>query len=460
MAFFQETLGPNGVITDEATLTQYNEDWLQQFKGRSSVCLRPTNAEEVSAIMKHCNQRRLAVVPQGGNTGLVGGSVPLHDEVVLSTQRMNNILDFDETSGIVTVQAGVILEQLETYLHERDHTVPLDLGAKGSCHIGGNISTNAGGLRLLRFGSLKGSVLGLEGVLADGTIVDNCTGLRKDNTGYDFKQLFIGAEGTLGVITKASILVPPKSPAVHVAFLAVPDFIAARRLLHKAKRECGEILSAFEFMDRKSLDVVLEQQEGCRDPFSERHPIYVLIETMGSNEEHDAEKLNSFLERAMVDGFVLDGTIAQDGNQVAGLWNLRERISESLTKYGALYKYDISIPGDKMYDIVNELQEHIGDQGNCVGFGHMGDGNLHLNITTPDFSDDMLHKIEDFIYPWTANAQGSVSAEHGIGFQKKGKLHYSKDHDSIALMARLKKLFDPQGILNPYKVIPDEYVLK
>ncbi|OWM88827.1 hypothetical protein CDL15_Pgr020781 [Punica granatum] len=256
ISYFKEILGEKNVIQDEDTLLSANTDWMHKYRGSSKLLLLPRTTEEVSSILKYCNSRCLAVVPQGGNTGLVGGSVPVFDEVIINVSSMNNVISFDKVSGILVCEAGCILENLISFLDNRGFIMPLDLGAKGSCQIGGNVSTNAGGLRLLRYGSLHGNVLGLEAVLANGEVLDMLGTLRKDNTGYDLKHLFIGSEGSLGIVTKVSILTPPKLSSVNVAFLACKDYFSCQKLLLEAKRKLGEILSAFEFLDEQSMALV------------------------------------------------------------------------------------------------------------------------------------------------------------------------------------------------------------
>jgi len=349
------------------------------------------------------------VVPQGGKTGLVGGSVPVFDEIVLSTSLMNQIKSFDEISGIVICQSGVVLSALDSYLEEKGYTIPIDLGAKGSCQIGGNVATNAGGVRLLRYGSLHGTVLGLEVVQADGKIIDCLTALRKDNTGYDIKQLFIGSEGTLGIITAVSLLTPSKPKSVHVAFLACDSFDTVCKVFLKAKQEMGEIISAIEFLDRGSMDLVLTHKIGARDPFVEKHPYYVLIETSGSNAEHDEIKLNTFLEDAINNSTISDGAVAQQETQIKELWALRESISESLQREGVVYKYDISLPLNQFEPIAKEMRNRLGNNVNVVIFGHIGDGNLHLNMSTPKFDPEVFKKIEPYVYEFTSKQRRSIS---------------------------------------------------
>ncbi|XP_031224383.1 D-2-hydroxyglutarate dehydrogenase, mitochondrial isoform X4 [Mastomys coucha] len=402
-----ECIIPGRVITDPEQLQACNVDWLKTVRGCSKVLLRPQTSEEVSQILRHCYKRNLAVNPQGGNTGMVGGSVPVFDEVILSTALMNQVISFHDVSGILVCQAGCVLEELSRYVQERDFIMPLDLGAKGSCHIGGNVATNAGGLRFLRYGSLRGTVLGLEVVLADGTILNCLTSLRKDNTGYDLKQMFIGSEGTLGVITAVSIVCPPRPKAVNVAFL--------------------------------------------------ESPFYVLVETSGSSAGHDSEKLTNVLEQVLNSGLVTDGTMATDQRKVQMLWALRERITEALSRDGYVFKYDLSLPVERLYDLVIDLRTRLGPRAkHVVGYGHLGDGNLHLNVTAEAFSQELLGALEPYVYAWTAEQRGSVSAEHGLGFKKKNVLGYSKPPVAMKLMQQLKAMLDPKGILNPYKTLPDQ----
>lgn len=486
VAHFRNVLGrPEAVLTDLDDTAPFNVDWLKKYKSESQhqLVLKPKTTEEVSQILKYCNERGLPVVPQGGNTGLVGGSVPVFDEIVLSTSAMNSVVDFDEVSGILVCEAGCILENLDTYVAKRGYMMPLDLGAKGTCQIGGNVSANAGGLRLLRYGSLHGTVLGVEAVLADGTVIDCLSTMRKDNTGYDLKQLFIGSEGTLGVVTKVSILTPPRSSSVNVALLGCEDFEAVQRAFVEAKKHLGEVLSAVEFMDRQSLDMVLSQQDWHKDPLETNCPYYILIETSGSNSTHDMEKLEAFLEDAMGSGTVVDGTVAQDTVQARKLFAIREDITLALSSRGYVYKYDLSLPISQYYRIVEETREKLTPLGaEVVCFGHLGDCNLHLNISTLEYDEKVFSAIEPFVFeftckyyqqllrclrkghaltmmvcfflPSTAKHRGSISAEHGIGTHKPSYLHLSKSENAIALMKQMKNMMDPKGILNPYKVLP------
>jgi len=456
---FRSMLGETGLISDASDLEQYNRDWMGKYRGSSQVALRPKTTEDVSKILQYCNERRIAVVPQGGNTGLVGGSVPVRDEVILSTSMMNKILEFDEVSGIVVCEAGCVLENLDTFLAGKGHRMPLDLGAKGSCQIGGNVATNAGGSRFVRYGSLRSSVLGMEVVLANGTVVDMLTTLKKDNTGYDLKQLMIGSEGTLGVITKLAIATPRRLTSVNAALLGLDTFDDVRQLLILAKSSLGEILSAFEFMDLEAVELGLQHLHGVRDPLESRHKFYVLLETCGSNEAHDQEKLETFLSGAFEQGTIVDGVIAQDQTQMDSFWTLREGLPEALLKEGkaTTFKYDVSLPLKDFYSLVDETRTRLGSTSSAtVGWGHIGDGNLHLNIAVRNAKDNdaVRELMEPFVYEWVSSRRGSISAEHGLGQMKAEKIFYSKPQAAVETMKLIKGALDPNGILNPHKMLP------
>ncbi|KAJ6378878.1 hypothetical protein OIU78_028985 [Salix suchowensis] len=433
-------LGEKNVVQDEDRLETANIDWMHKYKGFSKLLLLPRNTEEVSKILEYCNSRRLAVVPQGGNTGLVGGSVPVFDEVIINVGSMNKIIAFDKVSGILVCEAGCILENLISYLDNQGFVMPLDLGAKGSCQIGGNVSTNAGGLRFVRYGSLHGNVLGLEAVLANGDVLDMLGTLR--------------SEGSLGIVTKVSILTPPKLSSVNIAFLACEDYLSCQKLLSEAKRKLGEILSAFEFLDSHAMDLVLNHLEGVRNPLSSA---YAKTEKFYSTAYR--EKLEAFLLHSMESGLISDGVLAQDINQASSFWRIREGVPEALMRAGPVYKYDLSLPVEKMYSLVEEMRARLGQSANVVGYGHLGDGNLHLNVSAPRYDDTILAQIEPYVYEWTSKHRGSISAEHGLGLMKANEIFYSKSHGTVQLMASIKKLLDPNGILNPYKVLPRSHPL-
>ncbi|QPC73658.1 hypothetical protein HYE68_004410 [Fusarium pseudograminearum] len=472
VARFREILGDNpsaiidgvtsGTGVDAADFETYNEDWMHKYKGQSKLVLRPGTTEEVSSVLKYCNEQRLAVVPQGGNTGLVGGSVPVFDEIVISMARMNEIRSFDEVSGSLVIDAGCVLEAVDTYLAKKGYIFPLDLGAKGSCHVGGNVATNAGGLRLLRYGSLHGTVLGVEAVLPNGTIISDLCTLRKNNTGYDIKQLFIGAEGTLGIITKIAIQCPQRSPAVNVAVFGLESYEKAQLAFREAKKQLSEILSAFELMDGRSQRIVSEVK-GQEHPLEGEYPFYCLIETSGSNSEHDYAKLEAFLEDVMTREVIADGVVAQDETQLRNLWGWREGITECLGHWGGTYKYDISIPLNEMYKLVEDTKARMTEAGllgdtpdhpvvDVLGYGHMGDSNLHLNIPVRRYDPAVEKALEPWVYEWIQKRNGSISAEHGLGIAKKKFIGYSRDDITIGVMKQIKNLFDPHRLVSILQV--------
>ncbi|KAK5646930.1 hypothetical protein RI129_005394 [Pyrocoelia pectoralis] len=423
---------------DETDLNRYNIDWYNQVRGKSKIVIKPKTTEEVSKILSFCNEQMLAVCPQGGNTCVSGASVPVFDEIILSSDLMNKIISLDENSGVLVCQAGCILENLNNYVADKHLLLPLDLGSKGSCHIGGNISTNAGGLRLLRYGSLHGNVLGLEVVKASGEILDCLSTLKKDNTGYHLHHLFIGSEGTLGFLTKVAIQCPPQSKAVCLAFLA--------------KNELGEILSAVEVIDTPSMDTVNEHLK-LSSPIG-KHEYYLLLETKGSDEGHDQQKLNKFLESVLNTNLISDGAIASEPAKYHAMWALRERLPEAFLHDGYVFNYDLTVPLEYYYKLVADVREHVGSRAHRVfGFGHLGDGNIHLQVSVKEFSKQMKQHIETFLFKKIKELNGSISAEHGVGFLKAPHLSSIKNESSFKLMKSLKALMDPNAILNPYKVL-------
>ena len=461
--FFKDLLGKESAVIDGVTqdasadIEAYNGDWMRKYRGHTKLVLKPGTTDEVSKILKYCNDNLLAVVPQGGNSGLVGGSVPVFDEIVINMSRMNQIRSFDEVSGILVVDAGAILESTDSFLAEKGYIFPLDLGAKGSCHIGGNVATNAGGLRLLRYGSLHGSVLGVEAVLPDGTVVNDLSKLRKNNTGYDLKQLFIGAEGTIGIITGVSIICPQRSKAINVAFFGLESYEKVQKAFQEAKGQLSEILSAFELMDNGSQGLV-QSMSNSKRPLENEHPFYCLIETSGSNSEHDNEKLEAFLEHVMENEIVADGVVAQDETQVKSLWHWREGISEASGHFGGVYKYDVSIPLAELYDLVTDARARITEAGllgdsddfpvvDVVGYGHMGDSNLHLNVAVRRYDKKVEKILEPWVFEWIQKREGSISAEHGLGLAKKNFIGYSRSETMIGLMKQIKNLYDPVSLL-------------
>lgn len=457
VAFFQRLLPDGGAITNPDDCLSYNIDWIKTCQGQSQLVLRPRTTEEVQAILRYCHEHNLAVCPQGGNTGLCGGSVPVFDEIVLSLRLMNKIGDFDENSGVLMTDAGCILQNLESHVKQLGHTIPLDLGAKGSCLIGGNVATNAGGIRVVRFGSLRSSVLGLDIVLANGDRLDCLTSLRKDNTGVDLKHAFIGSEGILGVITRIALACPPAVSGIGLGFFTCSTFEKVLSTVRLARRVCGETLSAIEFLDKPTFNLSLKYLKRMNPPV-EPNEFYVLVETMSSTEEQAKSAIENLATTALEQELVLDGTMAQDLTQYRDLWAIRERVPDALFADGYTFKYDFSLPPSRMYKLVEETREKMkpfANVRNVAGFGHLGDQNLHLNITVANgYSDEVKHALEPWLYEWVAKERGSVSAEHGLGLHKSKYLALNKGDQALSLMTQMKKVFDPKSILNPYKVLP------
>ncbi|KAG8747261.1 hypothetical protein FRC10_001877 [Ceratobasidium sp. 414] len=478
MKHFAGVLAPTSIISSlppfnhpQSDLDGYNNDWMGKYHGRSKLVLKPRTTAEVSEIMKHCYNRKLAVVPQGGNTGLVGSGVPANDEVIISLANMSNVRSFDPMTGIIVADAGCILENLSNYLAPHSHIIPLDLGAKGSCHIGGNVATNAGGLRVLRYGSLHGSVLGLEVVLPNGEILDQLSVMRKDNTGYDLKQLFIGAEGTLGIITGVSIHCPPAPRAQQNLVLALPSYDKLPEVFKLAKTHLSEVLSAFELFDREAYDLVSHHtgKRGLNEDEVGDSECFVLIETSGGRAEHDEAKLSSLLEilydtTSSPTSLINSGVLSQSADQFASLWSLREGIPEAAGKTGKVYKYDISVPVREFMNVTNVVRKRLQDKGlyksgpnsrvsHVLGYGHVGDGNLHINVVADAYIPEVEEALEPFVFEVVQTHKGSISAEHGLGLMKTEHLHYSKGQISRDWMRRVKLLFDDKGIMNPGKVI-------
>ena len=442
--------------SDSDALGAHNVDWTRQFRGNAPLVLYPRSTGDVSAVMRLCQERRISVVPQGGNTGLVGGSLAYNGEVVLALRHMNSVIDVDAAGGMVTAEAGIVLEALDEALEKEGLTVPVDLGAKGSCQLGGVCSTNAGGLRFCRFGSLLGNVVGLEVVLPGGDVLDLLSRCRKDNTGVPLRQLFLGAEGTLGVITKVCLAAPPKPTSVQVCMIGVDGMEDARRTLLMAKERLPDILSAFEILDAEVLRSVLRYQGRAEGPLGPaEHPFYVLVETYGSSEARDAEALGEFFEALAERGAAESGVLAQDRRQASDLWQLRELCPVATAADGYVLKYDLSLPlgkWDALCAAVREkLRAHEGSRLHV--WGHAADGNIHLNVVSPAQDEALRGALEPWVYEWTASNGGSFSAEHGVGVLKRGAMS-TKPPGVLAAMRGIKQLFDPHGICNPGKILP------
>lgn len=439
---FERVLGKGGVITDPVDLVPYNRDWTGKYIGNSPVVLRPSEEGQVSEIMRICHAERIALVPQGGNTGLVGGSVPNNDDqVILSLGRLDRIHGKVE-DGVISCQAGCILENLEAHVAEQGYTIPLNLGAKGSCQIGGNLATNAAGSRFIRWGSLRSNCLGMRVVLADGTVLDLSNRMQKDNTGLDLKQLFIGSEGSLGIITACNLLTPPKPTDWNVVLLKLQGFDSLVHWTRMAKQRLSSI-SALEFWDCQAAKLLNKM------PFELNQPdeFALLIETASCNGETDSQQLLQLL------GDDAEGVMAQDEGQRADFWSLRESIPEAAAHQGTVVKYDLTLLLPSLYELVEDCRQRLPSNILVTGYGHAGDGNLHLNVITRGDPIQIRKLLEPWIWERVRKDGGSISAEHGIGQMKVPYLHYAKSPEAIAMMRSFKDLLDPQGILNPGKLL-------
>lgn len=458
-------VGDRGIITDAADLEPYVVDWRGLFRGVTPAVVRPSSTAEVAAVVKICAETRTPIVPQGGNTGMCGAATPspAGDQIILSLGRMNRIRELDTLNNTITAEAGCILANIQQAALEADRFFPLSLGAEGSCQIGGNLATNAGGVNVLRYGNARELALGLEVVLPDGRVWEGLRGLRKDNTGYDLKDIFIGSEGTLGVITAAVLKLFPRPRTVVTALAAVPDPAAAVALLGLLRGECGESIGAFELISRLCLDLVIKHIPDTRDPFGEPHGWYVLAELADAGEEGP---LRASFEHAMglavERGFVLDAIIAGTESQRRSLWRMRESIPEASREEGMVYRHDISVSVSHIPDFIPAAAaalERSFSGVRIICFGHLGDGNLHYNAflagrrrDNPSDRDatDVNRVVHDIVHRFG----GSFSAEHGIGQAKRGELAHYKSAVELELMQTLKRALDPQGIMNPGKVLP------
>ena len=457
-------VGGKGLTADAAAMAPFLVDERGMYRGEAIALVRPDSTEQVAAVVALCAAARAPIVPQGGNTGLCGGATP-HEhggEVLLSLTRMNRVRAVDAANYAITAEAGVILADVQRAAAEADRLFPLSLGGEGSARIGGNLSTNAGGTGVLRYGTARDLVLGLEVVLPDGRIWDGLTALRKDNTGYDLKQLFVGAEGTLGIITAAVLKLFPRIADTQTAFVAVRDADAAIELLSRARARSGDRVSAFELMLRLPVAFVLRHVTGARDPLAAPHDCYVLIELASSEAGADSRGvLEAILADAMAEGLVLDGAIAASAAQAADFWRLRETIPEAQKREGVSIKHDVSVPVSRVGAFLADAAAQVAARAPGVrvcAFGHVGDGNVHFNLSQPEGGDGAAFEarrteINRIVHDTAVGMGGSISAEHGIGRLRRDELAHYKAGVELDLMRRVKAALDPDGIMNPGKVI-------
>lgn len=457
-------VGAPHVLT-EGDLSAYEMDWRKRIQGKALCVVRPGSTEQVAAVVKACAAAGVSIVPQGGNTGLVVGSIPDDSgrQVLLSLQRMNAVRAVDGENLTITVESGCVLQNLQQAAEQAGYLFPLSLGSEGSCTIGGNLSTNAGGTQVVRYGNTRDLCLGLEVVTAQGDIMQGLTGLRKDNTGYDLRDLFIGSEGTLGIITAATLKLFPLPAASLTAWAAVPSMRDAVKLLGLAHQHLGAGLTGFEVMGQFALSLVDKHYPQLRVPLFKETPWCVLLENADSeSEEHARTRFEALMETAFEQGCVTDAVVAESLSQARNLWHIRESITLAQAEEGLNIKHDISLPVSAIPAFVEatdaELMREIPGV-RLVDFGHLGDGNLHYNVQAPEGGDTKVfletqeERVNHIVYQNVRRFNGSISAEHGVGSMKVDSLPDYKDPTALALMATLKRALDPHNTLNPGRVV-------
>ena len=461
LARFAAIVGDKYAITDPGAQAPYLVELRGLYQGHTPVVLRPASVEEVSKVVKLANDTATPLVPQGGNTGLVGGQIPLHNEVVLSLNRLDRIREIDPTSNSLTCEAGVTLQRAREAAASADRLYPQLLPSEGTCTIGGNLSTNAGGTAAIAHGIARSHVLGIEVVLADGRVLNNLNKLKKDNTGYDLKNLFIGAEGTLGIITAAVLRLVPRPRSVETAFAGIESPEAALELLGIATERTSGGVTSFEIMTRAGIELVLEHGAGTRDPLAAPHPWYALIELSSQQRDGLRDSMEDILTQGMERGLVRDAAIADSIEQGKAFWRLRELFSEVQRHAGGSIKEDISVPVAAVPAFIREANAAVAaliPDARPLPFGHLGDGNIHYNVSQPIGADKEAFlkrwgEMNDVVFAVVKKYGGSISAEHGIGLLKRDLLPSVKDPVALELMRGIKRLLDPKGILNPGKVL-------
>jgi FAD/FMN-containing dehydrogenase len=460
-------LGPSGCIEAPEQAARFLTDFRGLYRGSTPLVACPATTAEVSRVIALCNEARIAVVPQGGNTSYCGSATPSArgDQLVLSLHRLNRIREIDAANFSLIAEAGCVLQDVQAAAQAVDRLFPLSLGSEGSCQIGGNLSTNAGGLAAIRYGVARDLVLGLEVVLADGRVLDGLSSLRKDNTGYDLRDLFVGAEGTLGIITAASLKLFPQPRTIETAFVAVPGMRAAVDLLARLREATGDCVTTFEYLPRIAVDFTVRHVAGVSDPLDAPHPAYVLCEvSTARHDPHVRGLLEHALGAAMDRGEVLEATFAESIAQRAALWRLRESVPEAQTREGASIKHDVSVPVAALPTFLAAASARVAEvapTARLVAYGHVGDGNLHFNLSEPAGGGDRAafmaqqEAVGHAVYACVREFSGSISAEHGIGQLKRELLARYKDPVALAAMRAIKQALDPRGIMNPGKVLPD-----
>lgn len=450
----ENCISPGGVLSGE-DVTARSDSWPAMGGCQAMAIIRPSSTAEVSAVLKICHAAGQGVVTHGGLTGLVGGARAGKEEIVLSLERMNRIDEVDAINRTVTVEAGVPLQKVHEAAEDAELLFPLDLGARGSCTIGGNISTNAGGNSVIRYGMMREQLLGVEAVLADGTIISSLNGVIKNNTGYDLKQLFVGSEGTLGIVTRAVLRLRPLPRSCNTALVAIDQFEKVSAFLRTMDSALGGALSAFEVLWNDFYQTIVGDGSQHPPPLDLSHPFYVLIESTGGHQDSDRLRFEGALEEAFASELILDAVIAQSKQQREDLWAIRDDIEGLTKKLFPPIVFDVSLGIPKMEAYVNEVRRQLSDRwphSKMVAFGHLGDGNIHLLLTVGSLEPGQVHAVESIIYNELGRCQGIISAEHGIGLDKRDYLKHSRSAVEIDLMKTMKRALDPKGILNRGKI--------
>ena len=460
----KEILGNNNYIDNHSDMSSYIEAWRGSFIGKSPLICFPNTTNKVSDIIKICNNNNIPIIPQGGNTGLVGGSTPDNSgrEIVINLSRMNNIIEIDTINSTVTVESGCILSLLKEKLEDYNLLFPLSMASEASAEIGGIISTNAGGTAVLRYGNVRQLVLGLEIVTPNGDIIDNLSGLRKNNVGYDINQLFVGAEGTLGIVTKATFKLFPKPIKYETAFLALNKLEDSLALLNIFREIAEDSLTAFEIVPNIGIELVKKHTSIKESPLVSEAEWKLLVELSTANKNKDIRK---DIEQALIPAFeqelILDGVISENVTQSKHIWSIRENITEAEKKEGAMINFDISVPISSIADFINDAIEECSNKIpdiRAIPFGHIGDGNIHFNLIQPinmeaDKFLSYKNEIKDIVYKITDKYNGSISAEHGIGRERKDDLTNYKSSEYINLLKSIKNAIDPKNIMNPNRIL-------
>jgi FAD/FMN-containing dehydrogenase len=461
IAKFTDIVGANYATSDQSVIAPHLVELRGLYQGASPLLLKPNSTEQVSDILKLANDNTLTVVPQGGNTGLVGGQVP-NGDIIISLSRMNKIREVDVLGSVMVLDAGVILANAQKAAEEHNLLFPLSLGSEGTCQIGGNLSSNAGGTAVVAYGNTRELCMGLEVVLPTGEIWHGLRRLKKDNTGYDLRDLFIGAEGTLGIITGAVLKLFPQPIGREVMYVGLDSPDAALELFNIARNMCGPSLTGFELMPRFGVEITIKNIDGCRDPLDTPHNWYALIEiSSGQSEEAARQMIEGLFEKAFDTGIANDAVLAESESQRKAFWHMRESMSEAQRPEGGSIKHDISVPIAKVPEFLRQasiaVNEYMPNVRICA-FGHLGDGNIHYNISQPVDADKQeflshWHSLNTVVHAIVLEMNGSISAEHGIGQLKRDELASIREPIEIELMQRIKRSFDPQGIMNPNKLL-------